>query len=200
LSNRVFIGQERGGARHAQHMLDPAADIGMMIARRGRQRLQLFAVGGEDVDHQVAQRHVGDSIPNERREFVEHLGRIELRSLLTREGIEAVGSIAIDGFADFFDVELRAEVRVAVDCPQLVKNARPPALAAFDCPGAVAPNRKAHFAGMVAKRDFEIRLAVARGQLFLADQQREQIGLLAVDQLGEGDDGDGFAGWRCFFR
>ena len=77
----------------------------------------------------------------------------------------------------------------AVGGPQLVEHARLPRLPAIDGPGGILPDGKADLAAGIAERDFEIRFAFARGQFFLGGQQREEIGFLAVGQIGKRDDG-----------
>ena len=72
----VFVGQIDRRAGHAQHVLQPAADKGMMVVRGGRQRQQRVAVGREQSTRSGSRSGgVVDPLCGDRHQFGEHRSR-----------------------------------------------------------------------------------------------------------------------------
>ena len=110
---------------------------------------------------------------------------IEPRRRLAHQRVETVLAIAVLDGPNLPDLELRPVVRLPQHGPQLVETARRPFVAARIGQRRVGPDRETDLAPRIAKRDAEIRLAVASGELLLLREQREEIGLLAFSKFAE---------------
>ena len=162
-----------------------------MVPPRGR---MLSSASRLSVSSDSTSRRSGgvlDVLPGDAEQLVEHLLRIEPRPRQAERRIEAVGGVGLDHLADLADFQLRPEVGLLIDRPELVEHARRPVVAAIGRPGRIAPDGETHLAAAVAEAHAEIGLARLGLQLLLGGHQQEQVGLLAGRHFGERGDGHG---------
>ena len=142
----------------------------------------------EDVQHHLAERFVRDLSLGESRQLLEHLRRVKPRMRHQSQRVKAVAGIGVPRRADQLDLELRAVHGLPKRPPHLVVFARRPLIAALLSKRGVAPDRDVHLALGVAESHAKELLAVAGGDFFFAGQQRKDVGLLAVGQIGQRQD------------
>ena len=113
-------------------------------------------------------------------QFIVHRLRLEARACLTHSGIETVSLIVVGHFADPVDVQLRAEICLAISRTKLIKRARCPVLLAIDRQRRITPNWEADFTSTVAKSNPKVGFTFSSFQLFLRGKQCEKVPTLAI--------------------
>src|SRR5690349_1410959 len=87
----ILVCEPYGIACHGQRVLEPAADIRVMVSPRGRPDEQFLVMPVEQRQRQVEQRPLGYFLSRNSGKLSEHQRRIEARTALTHVWIEAFG-------------------------------------------------------------------------------------------------------------